>query len=427
MKPAKSIVVEPAVTPPETVRSRAAYDPSLGAEVALLIRCARTFVDADTRDEISALIHGGINWDYLLQLANYHGVVGLLTRTLNTSCDSGVPSDVLNRLKDQARESAQRNLNMTRSLLKIVDLFGSQSIPLLPFKGPLLAATAYGNLALREFCDLDVLVREQDVLRATAALTENGYKLELPPDESRPMPKLIKSKKDFRFVSDDQRVVVELHWRLAGRHFYFPYGLDQLWDRLERISVSGTSVLNIPPEDLLVILCAHGSKHLWGRLLWVCDIGELIRSNPKIDWQRTMRNARESGGQRMVLLGLHLANTLLGSELPAEIMTAIKADRIVELLAADLLREAFPASALITGQVEHHSHALYPFFIRMRERLRDKARLSFQFVKTNLSAAVTPTGVDQEFFALPSSVSFLYYFLRPLRLIGRSASQRSRR
>jgi hypothetical protein len=246
-------------------------------------------------------------------------------------------------------------------------------------------------------------------------LTENGYHLELPPGQLTSIPRLIGSKKDFRFVRNDYGAVVELHWRLAGRHFYFPYSLDQLWPRLGRISFSGTPVLNVPAEDMLVILCAHGSKHLWGRLLWICDIAELIRSNPRIDWPRTMFSARQCGSQRMLLLGLYLANTLLGTPLPREAVSAIKADSTVEPLAEDLLKGTFPSKPV------DYSHALYPFFIRMRERRRDRAKLWFQYFRIYLSAAVTPDSHDREYFGLPSSLSFLYYLLRPFRLMGRSS------
>ncbi len=399
----------------------------LRPEAQLLLCCARTSYDSGFVDEVLHLIQRGIDWDYLLSAARQHGVLALLYQGLSAYCADYVPPEVIEKLKIMCRANAQHNLHLTRTLLTLLTAFESRSVSAVPYKGPMLAAVVYGNLSLRQFCDLDILVRKQDVIEAMEVLKENGYKLELPLGQSTPIPKLLHSKKDFRFVSADQRVVVELHWRLAGKHFYFPYGLDQLWLRLETISFSGTPVLNIPPEDLLVILCAHGSKHLWGRLLWICDIAELIRSNPRLDWQRMMREASKCGSQRMVLLGLYLAKTLLGSVLPREVVRAIKADRAVEPLAEELLKGTFPTEAFTAEQLDHHSHALYPFFIRMRERRRDKVKLGFQFLKVYLSAAFTPSLRDREYFALPSSLSFLYYFLRPFRLIGRSAPSERKR
>jgi hypothetical protein len=394
---------------------------NLRPEARVLVCCARTSYDSDVVDQLQSLIRRGIDWNYLLAAANQHGVVALLYQGLSAYCADDVPSEVMAKLKVACSANAQHNLYLTRALLNLLAAFEANSISAVPYKGPMLAATAYRNLSLRQFCDLDILVRQKDVLTAIDVLTENGYRLELPAGQPTPIAKLIDTKKDFRFVSADRRVVVELHWRLAGKHFYFPYSLDQVWARLDQISFSGTPVLNISPEDLLVILCAHGSKHLWGRLLWICDIGELIRSNASLDWQQTMRSARKSGSQRMVLLGLYLAKTLLGTVIPDDVMRAIQTDRVLKPLAQELLQGAFPADAAMIGQLKNYSHALYPFFIRMRERPRDKVKLALHYSKLNLSAAVTPNLGDREYFALPSSISFLYYVLHPFRVIGRYA------
>jgi hypothetical protein len=393
----------------------------MSPEAQLILLTLRRRLAPDAADEIRELIQRGVDWDCLLQTANKHGVVGLLNQSLTAHCADLVPPSIITSLQISTRENARHNLHLTQSLLKLLHHFDESSVPVLPFKGPLLAAIAYGNLSLRQFCDLDILVLEQDVLKSMKILTENGYDLVLPPGQSTPIPKLVNSKKDFRFVSTDGRVVVELHWRLAGKHFYFPYKVKHLWKRLQRISLSGVPVLTIPVEDLLVILCAHGSKHLWCRLLWICDIAELVRSNPGLDWRLTLNTARKCGSHRMLLLGLYLANTLLDAPLPNEALRAINRNRAVQDLAEDLLKSVLAAERFNGEDHDYHSPALYPAYIRMRERLRDKASLGFQYVRINFLAALTPNGNDREFFALPSSVSFLYYFLRPFRLIGRSA------
>lgn len=397
-------------------------------EMQLLFCCARRGHDSSRRDELLFLIHRGIDWDYLLTVASQHGVVPLVQQALSGYCADEVPTEVLEKLKAISRSNAQHNLHLTSSLLALLTAFEARSVSAVPYKGPMLAARAYGNLSSRQFCDLDILVRQPDVLKAIEVLTKNGYRLELPIGQSTPILKLIHSKKDFRFVSADNRVVVELHWRLAGRHFYFPYSLDLLWERLERISFSGTAVLTFRPEDMLVILCAHGSKHLWGRLLWICDIAALVDASPRIDWSVTMRNARESGSQRMVLLGLYLAKTLLDTRLPREVERAIRADRAVEPLAKELLKAAFPVNVLTDHKLEHNFPTVYPLFIRMRERRREKTKLRFQYYKESLSAAITPGEHDREYLALPSSLSFLYYLVRPVRLIRQlGLSEKNRR
>jgi hypothetical protein len=406
----------------DTLSSKVSGDRSeLRAETRTLLACARARFDSEVSRHLPFLIRSVRDWPYVINVADRHGVLPLLYESLRVSCADIVPAKEFENIQARCRANAQHNLHLTRALISLLNAFEAQSVSAVPYKGPILAATAYGNLSLRQFCDLDILVREHDVLTAMNVLRDQGFTLELPAGESTSVLKLIGSKKDFKFVSNDHRVVVELHWRLAGRHFYFPFSLDELWPRLKSISFSGKNVLRIPAEDLLIILCAHGSKHLWARLLWICDIAELIRSTPKLDWGLVMLNARKCGSLRMLLLGLHLAHTVLGTTLPEKVKRAIGADRSVDRLAGELIREFIENDSSAADELQHHSHSLYPVYIRMRERPRDKASLSLQYLRTMFFTALTPSSGDRDFVALPTSVSFLYYFLRPFRLIGRSA------
>lgn len=397
----------------------------LRLETRALLACMKARSDAEAINEAATLVAQVTDWNYLIDAANYHGVLPLLQQSLSACDATTVPPDALQNIQNQSRTNAQNNLHLTRALLQLLNALEGESIEAVPYKGPILAATVYGNLSLRQFCDLDILVREADILKAMDVLTGLGYRLQLPPNQVTPIPELLKSKKDFRFVSADKRVVVELHWRLAGKHFYFPFTLEDLWQGLESLSLSGTRVLKIPAEELLVILCAHGSKHLWGRLLWICDVAELVRANPNLDWARVIRRARKCRSERMLLLGLHLAHTLLGSSLPGAVISAIRADRHVEPIARELVTQ-FIANDRSKGATDVHSVPVYPWHIRMRERLTDKTKLAFQYWRGYVSAAVVPDAEDRNHFALPPALSFLYYVIHPFRVVSRVARGRRR-
>ena len=68
-------------------------------------------------------------------------------------------------------------------------------------------------------------------------------------------------------------------------------------------------VMGLCPEDLLILLCVHGSKHAWEQLKWTCDVAELVRRRPTLDWSRILFQADEWGCRRIVLLGLGMANS----------------------------------------------------------------------------------------------------------------------
>ena len=136
------------------------------AEVRLLLDCARTCLDAQRASRIKSLVSKDIEWAYLLRMARGHGVMPLLYRTLNSTCSDAVPKPTLEELREHFYANAGRNLFLTKELLKIVQFLKAHGIPSIPYKGPVLAASVYGNLAFREFGDLDLLVREREYQRA---------------------------------------------------------------------------------------------------------------------------------------------------------------------------------------------------------------------------------------------------------------------
>ncbi len=80
------------------------------------------------------------------------------------------------QLQAQFQAHARHNLLQTHTLLMLLDVFSRHGIPAVPYKRPLLGATLYGNLTLRPFCDLDVIVRKCDVRIAKELLIAQGFR-----------------------------------------------------------------------------------------------------------------------------------------------------------------------------------------------------------------------------------------------------------
>jgi len=209
-------------------------------------------------------------------------------------------------------------------------------------------------------------------------------------------------------VHEGSKIVVEIHGALTQK--YFSCGLDDehLWGRLEKIYLADKVVHNISPEDLLLFLTEHGSKHFWAGLKWICDVAELIRVHQGIDWEWVMETARALGCRRKLFLGLLLASDLLGTALPKEVMQRLQADPEVKWLAT------FVYEPLFLGIDERNRViARLVFSVRVLERLRDKVRYCL-FIWNYRGA---PNARDREFLPLPSVLAFVYYLIRPIRLI----------
>jgi hypothetical protein len=290
---------------------------------------------------------------------------------------------------------------LTAELLGLLHLFETHQIPVIPFKGPVLAASIYGNLALRQFLDLDLIVHKQHVAKARELLISHGYRPQFELNENQEAA-FVRSYSAENFERDDGEAVVDLHWTMTSRDFGFPLEPERLWERPEAISLGGKEVHTLSPENLLLILCVHGGKHGWERLGWICDIAELIRSRNAMDWRAVMDQARALKSERMLFLGLYLACDLLEATLPQEIRASADADPAVRSLTTQVRERLFSQAA--PGIFEK-----WRFQVRIRDRLRDGCRYC-------LGLVMTPTGLELALIRLPASLYPLYYVLRPMRL-----------
>src|SRR6266545_745263 len=148
------------------------------AETELLLCCARSSIDNARAERIRALIRGGMDWAYLLRQADLHAVMPLLCWHFTHNCPDAIPRPILEQLRDYFHSNARSNLLLTEELLRLLDLLATHGVRAIPFKGPALAASLYGNIALRRFCDLDLLVHTNEVSKARDLLISEGYRPE---------------------------------------------------------------------------------------------------------------------------------------------------------------------------------------------------------------------------------------------------------
>jgi hypothetical protein len=387
-------------------------DPLSGArpEVELLLCCARVQLSPDVASRLALLLEHNLDWAYLLNQAERHGLMPLLSHHVLAVGRDRLPGQTLEQLRHCFRDNAVHSLALTGELVQVLHLFHTHGIRALPYKGPTLAALAYANPALRPCSDLDVLVHPRQVTQARDLLLARGYRLEVDLTALQ-QAFYLESIGQLPLVQGKEGIRVELHAAITPKAFPCALGLRELWQRRQTLVVMGREVASPATEDLLLILCVHGAKHLWSRLLWVCDVAEILRKEREIPWEPTRKQARRVRGERMLLVGLALARHLLVAPLPRDAARAIQADPVVSRLAAQVCARFFqaaePRPGAFTGSL---------FYLRVREHLRDGLRAC-------LSLAVMPTEADWRALPLSPPFSFLYYLVRPLRLLGKYGQQ----
>jgi hypothetical protein len=388
-------------------------------EKRLLICCSRTKMQPAIVEEIRKLAAGPLDWDFLFSEAAENSVTPLLARQLPACAADLLAPSHLDRLKVAARANAARSLMLAAALIKITDAFGSEGIQAIPYKGPILAAQAYGDVTLREFDDLDIILRQRDMPKANDIMTALGFRPKFPWVLS-PGADAALVPGEYNYHDEDRRLLVELHTELTLRHFPVPPDLDDLARRLVPIALSGHEVCTFVPEDALPILCIHGSKDFWERISWIADIAEMVLSHPQLDWDQVSRCAELLHAQRMLHLGLALAADLFVAPLPAPVLSRVRNDRTAASVASEIQSRLLSRASPRLGAAGR---------FRFRRRMVTGALAGWRYF---IRLAVVPAEEDWMMMRLPRALAPLYFALRPLRLLrkyglaGARSSQPSR-
>lgn len=386
--------------------------PQVAAESELLLLCARTQLDNQQTDRLRKLIQQELNWEYFYNVARRHSLVPLVYRRLELAAKEADCPEVLRQFRKGYRENAARNLILTRELVSLIRDLKQIGIEAVPFKGPALALAAYKDSSLRRYIDLDLIVRRRDITRARDLLITRGYSAGKNWDQ-RQESVLLNAQHNIQFSRDDGQFIVELHWRVATQLFAASLNAEDFWPNLKTMALENITVKTLSTEDLLFSLCVHGSRHLWERLSWICDVAELISVSPEIEWEPFLQRAQETETERMLLLGLHLAASVGGVSLPSHIATMIAADRAVLRLADRIVQR------LLNG-IEHvpaTKREIFRFNLAVRRRWNSRLRYCLY--------ALGPSDSDVQVFSVPRFLNFAYYLIRPFRLVGQQRPGKS--
>jgi hypothetical protein len=372
-------------------------------ELRLVAALAQHPMDDAGVARVRALATRSVDWDRLRRIARRNGLAPLLFWNANQVCRDLVPPATLARLRDHFARNSALNAVRTAQLLDLLSLLKRRGVDAVPYKGPAAAVSQYGNVGLREFSDLDLLVRERDVWVAADAMESSGFS---PDYEVAPAWRAAFLRDDYvqMFRRDAGRTLVELHWRVAPRSFGVPIDADDLWPRLQHAEVQGVSVLMPSVEDQLLLLTVHAARHGWDKLEAVAGVAALLRQHDDINWPMVWNLASRMRCRRMVMFGLLLAHCLLDVPLPASMPDTARFrsfDRIARLV---VLQMAASDAASPEGW------PLLALHLQLRDRSIDGARQLFRQI------SITKP-IDRASFPLARPMSFAYPLVRAFRIV----------
>ncbi|MEJ2343669.1 MAG: nucleotidyltransferase family protein [Gemmatimonadales bacterium] len=378
----------------------------------LLLLCSRSVLPEAGGESLRGLLEAEIDWDFVWEAGHWHGVLPLLSHNLHAVAsglvpEGLVPEEMLDRLRGRHQATAYRNLYMTAELLQLIGAFEEAGVASIPLKGAVLAHTLYPNSALREFSDLDILVRKEGLSRAKQVLSTLGFLLTRADPAGGQETAFRWRLYAYFFRRPTDGLVVDLHWKLAPTYMLTAIPVEKLWNQTRSCRIGGMEVRSFSPEVTLLLLCFHGAKHgpvPWPRLKWLCDLSELLRIHPDLNWRELFVSADACGSGRIVDLGLRLACDLLEAPLPEAVERRVRSDAAVASIATQVGERLLQDRREPMQRLERLRQQL-----SLRERRRDKLLIL-------ISHGFVPQDSDWELVRLPRALAFLYFPLRLLRL-----------
>jgi hypothetical protein len=347
-----------------------------------------------------------VEWQGVLGLADHHGTSALLYRNLSGLGDL-VPAAVVATLRQSYERNVHKSLFLARELIRILDCLDAIGIEAIPYKGIVLSEVYYGDIALRRSGDMDLFVRRRDVARIKNAVRELGYTQRVPiPEDAEE--DYIASGYECTFDSPAGRNLLELQWALQPRFYAVDFDMDGLFARAVNVAVAGRRVTTPSPEDLLLVLSVHAAKHVWGRLIWLCDIAQILKLG-NLNWDWVQARARAFGIERILHVTLLLANRLLATPIPGPVEESILDDRAARAFAEEIAMDVARGVSYEEQQVSY-----FRLMMQLRERKADRLRFLARL-------AFTPGPGEWEAVRLPRPLFPLYRVVRLARLASRFA------
>ncbi|AZS16349.1 nucleotidyltransferase family protein [Paenibacillus lutimineralis] len=328
-------------------------------EALLVLKACSLKLSEDESNEIKRYLTDEMNAGKFLYYCVHHRVVPLVWRNLEKlKITSRLESTVRRTMRSVCADVAHRNQSFYKEIQKVNHAFSQIGIKALLLKGAALAPLLYQDITLREFGDVDYLIRLEDATIIKEALLRLGYvQGSYNPDTQQVIP--VKRKEEIYRQMHTHELVEFIKPNPDNPGFAFMIDLNHaiFWrtDKLSRerfqidseifmnnaksVDILGSKVYTMSPEHMLLQLCAHFYSEavyfLWDKdwkrnksevcLYRFCDIREFINALP-VDWKLLLDLCRLHQLEEPVYFSLASVRNILDTDVPEAFMNALHVD-----------------------------------------------------------------------------------------------------
>jgi hypothetical protein len=283
-----------------------------------------------------------IDWLRFAKLLTYNRMAGLADQILGR-LNPSIPPEANCLLREQAERYQRAASKLGNALTKYLRSAQTHNVPTIVLKGLWLCEKIYGLPSLRPGSDIDLLVRREEVDACLKLLAEQGV------DEF--WPNLLKDEYFSRHHLHQQRstsdlnIWFEIHWALDHPYTLLTVDYDSIFRRTRLGQLLEAPVQEMSVPDLLLSLAIHLVKHAVylpslvdredlpriiladGMLMYYVDVAETIQQSEHLDWELTIRLAREWGAADILGSVLQVCKRYFDAPVPEEVLAALRVSR----------------------------------------------------------------------------------------------------
>jgi len=390
--------------------------PPFSPELSLAIACCRWPITDASRQLVSGLAGQVGDWESFDHILRRNRISPLAHRAL-LEAGVAVPAPVGQDLSRRALAIARLSLAMARESILLQRAFEHAGFPVMILKGTPVAVLAYGELGLKESCDIDILTTPELVAQAAALLVGRGYRNCLAHLDPTQLDAYLRLTKEAPFTHPVSGITVDLHWGVTdNRHLLHGVGVR---GPAQDVATPVGALRTIAHDELFAYLCLHGAVHNWSRLKWLADLGALLARHDEEELKRLYDKSHAYGAGRAAAVALLLCHGLLGRPLSEEFQGALRNDRVNRLLE----RSVLAGLSYRRGAAEHDQYTMPWLRTMMAQFVISKG--STHAIERARRMWTSP--IDRRETPLPTRLDFLYPVIRvPLWLVrkGKNVTRR---
>ncbi|BBK32863.1 putative nucleotidyltransferase-like protein [Stella humosa] len=230
----------------------------------------------------------------------------------------------IGRMKGYFRRTYYRNQLLFQWALAVVERLEAQGMDCLMLKGAALVPATGLSSGFRPMADVDLLVRTGDARRALTVADPRFAELLV---DRTTTDAHVELRHGFT-VFDQNRLEIDLHWRLAGAWAPGEAPDAPFWETARPVTLQDRPVLALAPTELLYHVIVHGiPRNPVPAIRWVSDSLELIAAGPtRIDWDRLAFLATHYRRRLLLRRGLAYLHARFPGVVPAHALDLLAGD-----------------------------------------------------------------------------------------------------